>query len=127
MLTVLYFLSQLCTYTPGIVFYGCGDIVLAKRLAENKERTTRASLIPGPNAAWNKSESGNTDASASFAVKEDTLALLCFPSLLLPPTAYVLSLMLAIILSLIPEVNVNSKFPPPHLNTNQKGRLFIFF
>ena len=33
MLSVLYFLSQLCTYTPGIVFYGCGDILLANRRA----------------------------------------------------------------------------------------------
>ena len=26
MLAVFYFLSQLCTYTPGIVFFGCGNI-----------------------------------------------------------------------------------------------------
>ena len=26
-LTVWYFLSQLCTYTPGLVFYQCGDLV----------------------------------------------------------------------------------------------------
>ena len=24
-LTVWFFLSQLCTYTPGVVFYQCGD------------------------------------------------------------------------------------------------------
>ena len=25
-LTVWFFLSQLCTYTPGVVFYQCGDV-----------------------------------------------------------------------------------------------------
>ena len=78
MLTVLYFLSQLCTYTPGIVFYGCGDILLANRGADHQARMTRAQLIPGPNPAWNTSDTGNMDHSASFAVKEENLVVPIF-------------------------------------------------
>ena len=78
MLTVLYFLSQLCTYTPGIVFYGCGDILLANRVADHQARITRAQLIPGPNPAWNTSDAGNMDHSASFAVKEENLVVPIF-------------------------------------------------
>ena len=78
MLTVLYFLSQLCTYTPGIVFYGCGDILLANRVADHQARINRAQLIPGPNPAWNTSDTGNMDHSASFAVKEENLVVPIF-------------------------------------------------